>query len=388
LASSPRGKILLVDDDIFLLKGLERSLVAEGYEVEIARSSPAAVERIARGGLDVVVSDINMPDLDGIQLLEAVRQRDLLLPVVLMTGGPSVETAAKALELGALRYLFKPIKPKDLEDVLEYAIRMHRLALLRERALRITQCVKEVDEPNELEMAFERALSGLWMVYQPIIGWSARRVFAYEALVRTDEPSLSCPSTFFDAAERLDRIYDLGRLIRAEVAEAAKKIPESILLFVNLHPRDLLDEHLYQPEAPLSKIAHRVVLEITERAPLDTISDLRARLQELRDLGFRFALDDLGAGYAGLSGFTVLDPWVVKLDISLVRGVHHDSTKISVIRAMVNLCRELDIVVVSEGIETQEEKNALIDIGCDLLQGFHLAKPSAEFIDPLVSPQT
>ena len=129
-------------------------------------------------------------------------------------------------------------------------------------------------------------------------------------------------------------------------------------------------------------MANRVVLEITERAPLDDMGDLRSRLQALRDLGFRFALDDLGTGYAGLSGFTVLDPWVVKLDISLVRDVHLEATKLSVIKAMVNLCRDLRITVISEGIESPEERDALVDVGCDLLQGFLFAKPVKGFTQP------
>jgi len=375
--------VLLVDDDPILLHSFDRILRAAGYRAEAAQSSLQAVDISASGKFDVVISDINMPAMDGIQLLRAIREHDLLIPVVLMTGGPSVETAAKAVELGALRYLFKPIQPDELTSVVDYAIRMHRLAHLREQALRITQQTSQAGDRAGLETSFARALEALWMAFQPIISWREQRVFAYEALVRSSEPSLPHPGALFDAAERLDQLPVLGRTIREKVAAASSDLPKGALLFVNLHPRDLLDDTLFAADAPLSKISDRVVLEITERAPLDGIEDLRSRLQALRDLGFRFALDDLGAGYAGLSGFTVLDPWVVKLDISLVRNVHLEATKLSVIRAMVNLCRELNIVVISEGIETPEERDALVKVGCDLLQGFYFAKPAPGFVNPL-----
>lgn len=381
-SSASTGKVLLVDDDVLLLRSYRRILAAAGFEVETEQSAPHAVEKSAQHDFDVIISDIMMPEMDGLQLLRAVREHDLLIPVVLMTGIPMVETAAKAVELGALRYLFKPIQPEELTDVTAYAIRMHRLAHLREQALRATEQSTRAGDRAGLEAGFTRALETLWMAFQPIVSWSGRTVYAYEALVRASEPSLPHPGALFDAAERLDRLYDLGRTIRDRVAASAPRLDPGKLLFVNLHPRDLLDEELYRPAAPLSQIASRVVLEITERAPLDGMGDLRSRLQTLREIGFRFALDDLGAGYAGLSGFTVLDPWVVKLDISLVRNVHLEATKLSVIKAMVNLCHELNINVVSEGIETPEERDALVAVGCDLLQGYLFAKPAPEFVQP------
>jgi EAL domain-containing protein (putative c-di-GMP-specific phosphodiesterase class I) len=380
VSAGTAAKVLVVDDDPLQLRGYRRILASAGYAVETEPSAPHAVQMAAKESFDVIISDITMPEIDGLQLLRAVREHDLLVPVVLMTGAPMVETAAKAVELGALRYLFKPIKPEELTEVVGYAVRMHRLAHLREQALRASQQSTQAGDLAGLEASFARALDSLWMAFQPIVTWRGREIHAYEALVRSGESSLPHPGALFDAAERLDRLHELGRVIRDRVATAAPRLDSDKLLFVNLHPRDLLDDELYRPSAALSRIAGRVVLEITERTPLAGMGDLRGRLQSLRDLGYRFALDDLGAGYAGLSGFTVLDPAVVKLDISLVRNVHLESTKLSVIKAMVNLCQELNITVVSEGIETAEERDALVAVGCDLLQGFLFARPAPEFV--------
>ena len=85
------------------------------------------------------------------------------------------------------------------------------------------------------------------------------------------------------------------------------------LLFLNLHPADLKDPSLFSLAAPLAKMADRVVLEITERSSLEKMSDLRERIADLRRMGFRIAVDDLGAGYSGLTTFAQLEPEVVKL---------------------------------------------------------------------------
>src|SRR5207253_1157687 len=105
----------------------------------------------------------------------------------------------------------------------------------------------------------------------------------------------------------------------------------------------------------------------------------RARFDRLREQGFRIALDDLGAGYASLSTFVKLQPELVKLDMSLVRGLHEDFTKQSLVRSITNLCSQLGIAVIAEGVETEEERVALLDLGADLLQGYLFAKPARPF---------
>ncbi|MGD0836478.1 MAG: EAL domain-containing protein, partial [Polyangia bacterium] len=130
----------------------------------------------------------------------------------------------------------------------------------------------------------------------------------------------------------------------------------------------------------LSRVAERVVLEVTERASLAAIDDTEARMTRLRDLGFRIALDDLGAGYSGLSSFTTLQPEVVKYDMSLVRGVEASLTRRKVISSMTTLFADMGTEVVAEGVETESERDALVALGVDLLQGYLFAKPSRGFV--------
>jgi len=153
-------------------------------------------------------------------------------------------------------------------------------------------------------------------------------------------------------------------------------------MFVNAHPSDLSDDELYAADSPLSRVAGQVVLEITERASLDTISDLDSRIAALRAIGYRIALDDFGDGYAGLTSFARLKPDVVKLDKSLVREAHTSTIKRQLIGAMVSMCTEMRAAVIGEGVEQPEERDALCALGCELHQGFLFARPAEPFPSP------
>lgn len=379
-AARAPGRILLVDDTEVLLRAYARSLAAAGHQVASAISGESAVARFAAEPFDVVVSDIQMPGMSGVELLRAVRERDLDVPVVLVTAGASIESATKAIEYGAFRYLQKPVDLKELLRVVDNALHVSRMAKLRREAFAYFANVGlPIGDRAGLEVHFKNALAGLWMAYQPIVCWSTQRIFAYEALLRTSEPAVPHPGAFLDAAERLRRLDDLGRAVRASVAATADSAPEGVLLFVNLHSRDLLDETLLSADSPLSRVAGRVVLEITERASLDDVKDVRARIAALRTLGYRIAVDDLGAGYAGLTSFAQLEPDIVKLDMALIRNVHQEPIKQKLVRSMASLCREMNVQVVAEGVETREERDALIELGCDLFQGYFFAKPGRPF---------
>jgi len=375
-----RGRILVADDEPMLLRGLDRVLTRAGYEVITANDGHQAADLLTRMEFDAIVSDISMPGMNGIQLLKCARERDLDVPVLLVTGAPAVETAVEALEYGAFQYLTKPVDAKRFEHAVEKAVQLHRMALMKREALGLLGSSQAlVGDRAGLETSFERALDTLWMAYQPIVRASDRTLFGYEALLRSEEATLPHPSAILDAAERLDRLPQLGQTIRSYTAGCFTARPDAGRLFVNLHTRDLLDPTLTAANSPLAKIAGRVVLEITERASLDEIKDIPARVARLREMGFQIAIDDLGAGYAGLTSFALLEPEIVKLDMTLVRNVHKQKTKQKLIRSMTALCKDMGMMVVGEGVESVEERDALIELGCDLLQGYLFAQPAAPF---------
>ena len=378
VAADAPGRLLLVDDDDALLRTLTRTLKRVGYQVECASDGRAAAALVANGRFDAVVSDIAMPGMNGIELLIAVRGADLDVPVLLITGTPDLATAARAVELGALRYLTKPIDLDLLEDVVRQAVGLCRLARVRRQALQLVGDVhKFVGDRAGLETRFERALGSLWVAYQPIVSTSDRRIHAYEALVRNGEPTLVSPVALFDAAERLGRVHAIGRAIRRAVAVVASAA--GCKLFVNLHSLDLTDADLFAATAPLSGFAGHAVLEITERESLDRIPDLQAQVKRLREIGYQIAVDDLGAGYAGLTSLAQLRPDVVKMDMSLVRDIEREPTKRLLVGMMVGVAREMKMEVVAEGVETIAERDTLTALGCDLQQGYLFARPGPAF---------
>ncbi|HVR61660.1 MAG TPA: EAL domain-containing protein [Polyangia bacterium] len=379
-----RDRILLVDDEEALARVLARALTTAGFDVSTARDGRDALEVFEREEFDLVISDITMPRMNGIDLLRALRERDIDIPVVLITASPLIESAMDAVEYGATRYLSKPIDPRTLVSTAERAVHLHKIARFKRHALDyLGTDSKEIGQMPGLDESFARALRSLWMAFQPIVSWSKRTIFGYEALVRTDEESLPLPDKLLGAAECLFRLSELGRTIRGRSANAMDSIPGKALLFVNLHTRDLLDDTLLSADAALSQHAGRVVLELTERAALDEVRDVRGRVESLRALGFRVAIDDLGAGYAGLNSFAHLEPDIVKIDMALVRDVDKEPTKRKLIASLIRLCADLGITVIAEGIESGAERDTLVDLGCDLLQGYLFARPQRGFANVL-----
>ncbi|MGE0869930.1 MAG: EAL domain-containing protein [Kofleriaceae bacterium] len=379
-AKAKLGRVLVVDDDPTLRRLCARVLSSEGWEVVIYDHASHAIEAVRDRGeqYDCIVSDVWMPGVTGFDLVAELRRHDDELPVLLMTGEPSLSGAMKAIDMGAVSYLAKPFDHEALAAAVARAARKHGVARMRRRA---ESYARFSEDRALLSKRLDGALSKLWMAFQPIVDVAGRRVYAYEALLRTDEESLRRPDLVIAAAERLDRIHELGRIVRASVAKVATQAPSDALIFVNVHGLELIDEELFSPSAPLTEFASRVVLEITERIGIDAVA-APARVAMLRRLGFRIAVDDLGAGYAALGALATLEPDIVKLDMSLVRDVDTKPKKRSIMSAIATLCRELGSQVVAEGVETRGEQTTCTGVGVNLLQGYVFAKPSREFSTP------
>ena len=379
------GRVLLVDDDDAVREAYSKLLEYEGFDVTPAASGEEAAALFEHQRFHCVVSDITMPGMDGIALLRKIRSYDLDVPVILVTGMPTLDTAISAMDEGAVRYLVKPVDIKTLSAVVSQCVKLARMADLKRQALgELGGLDKLIGDRAGLSVKFESALDSLHMHYQPIVRISTRTIYGYEALVRTREPTIPHAGALFDAAERLGRIPDLSRRIRHFAPIPIAEARDRGQLFLNLHVLDLLDDSLYDPTTALAGIADRVTLEITERAALDDIRDARSRIGRLRAMGFRIAVDDLGAGYAGLDSFAHLEPDVVKLDMGLVRDIHLSPTKQKLVRSMVSLCADMGLDVVAEGVENLAEYETVLTLGCDLIQGFFLGRPGAPFVEPVL----
>lgn len=377
------GRVLVIDDDHSIRTLCKAVLGREGWDVVTAPDGAAGIAHIEGAGndLDCIVSDVNMPVLDGYGLLRAVRELDRDLPVLLMTGDPKLDGAVEAIEYGAVNYLAKPFQAERLAAVVASAARRHGVARMHRRAQAFAES-HEVggEDRRELERRFRRAIEARWLVYQPIVQPATGATYAFECLLRTGETTLQRPDVLIGVAERLGRVPELGRAVRQAAAATLATAPTGTRLFVNLHPLELTDEELFTDANPLAPVASQIVLELTERARLETLTDAPARIAMLRAMGFRFAIDDLGAGYAGLASLAVIEPEVVKLDMGLVRDIATNPTKRRIVAATARLCRELGSQVVAEGVETAEERAYLVD-HVDLLQGYLFGRPERALIN-------
>ena len=216
------------------------------------------------------------------------------------------------------------------------------------------------------------AVEELYIAMQPIVDLMRGRVFAHEALLRSEAPSFTGPLPILQEAVRSGTMGTLGRHLRDMSLRACPTTP----LFINVHPSEFDHGWLVRPDDPIFAHDHAVYLEITESVPLSHYRLCHSVLREIRSKGVMLAVDDLGAGYSNLKYIADLAPEMVKLDRELIAGLTTDSRTHKLICHIVRLCTELGAGVIAEGIETQEELEAVAAAGIRFVQGYLIARPA------------
>jgi len=238
---------------------------------------------------------------------------------------------------------------------------------------------------KQLAAHFHEILQGrrLHPIFQPIVDLDQRQILGYESLIRgpSDSPLLN-PLALFEVAIRLDRLFELELLCREIAVQQFQRMQLPGKLFLNTSPASLVDEE-HQPGHTLEQM-HRssmdpqnVVIELTEQFPLDDYDVMRKATRHYRAMGFEIAIDDLGAGYAGLRMWSELRPDYVKIDKHFVQDIHLDNVKQEFVRSIISIAKGTGCQVVAEGIETQQEYATVADLGIGLAQGYYLARPHA-----------
>jgi EAL domain-containing protein (putative c-di-GMP-specific phosphodiesterase class I) len=230
-------------------------------------------------------------------------------------------------------------------------------------------CRNDMSVPFEMKMAF-----------QPIVDLSAQRVWGYEALVRgpNGEPAGTVLSQVSDEMR-----YRFDQAARVLAIETAGKLftDTDTRLSINFMPNAV-----YEPSACIQKslaaakragFPHRnLMFEFTENERMLDVAHVRKIIEAYRKLGFLTALDDFGAGYAGLGLLAKLQPDLIKIDMEVLRDIHLSRAKQVIVAGIVGIARELEIRVLAEGVECAEECTILRAAGISLFQGYHFAKPA------------
>lgn len=219
--------------------------------------------------------------------------------------------------------------------------------------------------------------------FQPIVRLRDGRVHGFEALTCGPAGSIfENPEMLFSFAEGTDHIEALEGLCRAKSVYQARALDSGLRLFLNCSARILanpqvLCQGLLQQAQECGLKATDIVIEITERVAITAWQDFRRSVAALRLVGFRIAIDDVGAGYSSLKSIAEVTPDYLKVDISLVRDVHKSHLKRSLLDGLVRIGSTLKAQVIAEGVENEEEFKALKEMHIDLGQGYFFARPGA-----------
>jgi EAL domain-containing protein (putative c-di-GMP-specific phosphodiesterase class I) len=228
------------------------------------------------------------------------------------------------------------------------------------------------------DLIISRQLSA---VFQPIAEMSSAQVRAYEGLIRGPPGTdLESPAMLFNLASRANLVAELDRACCESAVDSAVGLPEGTLLFVNVLPMLINDPDFRSQIIQLPHLTPpQMVLEVNEGVAVRSYDVLVKGIAELRSSGIRFAVDNLGTGHTNLDQVLQLKPNFLKLDISLIRDVHHSPVKQALIKSVVAMGSAVGATVIAEGVELSDERDALVSLGVAWGQGNFLGKPQAGF---------
>jgi EAL domain-containing protein (putative c-di-GMP-specific phosphodiesterase class I) len=379
--------VLVVDDNPNNVLLLERLLKRIGIGRVVGITDPReTVAQYQAIEPDLILLDLHMPHLDGVAVLEQlgiVRPQGSFTPVLVLTADATLDAKQRALAAGANDFVTKPFEQTEVllrvKNLLE--TRALHLALGRHNAELEAQLAKAAEHERRLVQEQDARRSrvqqllddeAITMVFQPIVDLLTSRMVGVEALARFSAPPQRRPDEWFAEAAAAGLGTDLELLAVDAAVAHLNQLPDDTYLSVNVSPRTALDPRLSEALLPR---ATRIVLELTEHAPVDQYDDLLAALVELRNAGMRVAVDDAGSGYASLQHILRLSPDIIKLDIELIRGINADPARQSLAAALVLFGDKIGATITAEGIETTDEVHTLRRLHVPFGQGYHLGRP-------------
>ena len=297
-----------------------------------------------------------------------------------------------------LRDIVRPFVNTRPKITVGYAITLFNPLVQEER-----QVYKLVDDAKELS-GYQKFREGMRnkekiqelivkeairIFFQPIVFLNNYKLLGYEGLCRGPMGTeYESPLSLFEMAHEAELGFELDRICRKKALHDGVNIDSSQLLFINclataVHDPEFTGVPLKNLLDKLGLSPSRIVMEISEQEAIRNFNLFGRAIDNYKELGFSIAIDDIGAGYSSLESVVELQPDFFKLDISLIHGIGQNKVKRELIKAIMRLAESMEAEIIAEGIETESELNALIDIGVPLGQGFYIGYPDAVPVKPI-----
>lgn len=371
--------ILIVDDSAVQRQHAVRLCLELGAsEVHEARHGREALEVLTT--LDalpnLIIVDLEMPEMDGIELIETLQQRGLRIPIVLLSGhGDALLDSVQSMGTSVVRGLSKPLERNDLQDILREVLAPSAPVVERRRAPRMPI------DPHMLEEALRTG--GIVPHFQPKVDTRTGLLRGVEALARWQHPELGMvpPDEFIPMAERAGLIHDVTRtMVEQSFAQCAawQSRGMRLTLAINMSPQLLANPDIVA-ELCEQQLRHglppsQVMLEVTEGSMVETSSAAHGALVRLRLRGFGLSIDDYGTGFSSMQQLSRIPFTELKIDRSFVHGAHRRKSLRVILESALDLARRLNLSTVAEGVEHMEDWRLLQDFGCTTAQGWLIAK--------------
>ncbi|MBD1829528.1 EAL domain-containing response regulator [Microcoleus vaginatus GB1-A2] len=395
-------KILVIEDDELIRETLLQLLESQSYRVIAAENGRVGVQMALSEIPDLILCDVQMPELDGHDVLRTLRQNSLAatIPFIFLTAQSDKTDFRRGMELGADDYLTKPFTKAELLGAIasrllkRQTITQPLTVALHQAETRLKDLVNDSTkvttlspEKFALEALLRHALAqGEFQVYyQPQVNIATGQVIGAEALVRWQNPDrgIISPCEFIPLAEETGLIIQIGEwVLLSACAQAASWLAAGFSPFtisVNLSARQLSDPEL---KARIVQILEttglepaNLELEMTESALVENATVAGATLNELKALGIRIAIDDFGTGYATLGYLKQFAFDTLKIDRIFVRNANEDTQNAAITTAVILLGHSLNMTVIAEGVETEAELDFLKQHQCDIMQGYLFSRP-------------
>jgi EAL domain-containing protein (putative c-di-GMP-specific phosphodiesterase class I)/AmiR/NasT family two-component response regulator len=378
-----RISILIADDEETVLETLA-AVMAAGPDLEVvasAHDATTAIELASKEEPDVAFVDVRMPGGGGVRAAREIVRRSPPTHVLALSAHEDASSVLAMLRAGAIGYVVKGDSTEEIVNAIHRCVSERTTIsdhVTNELAHTLAEQLHQVRGTSRNEQRRARVTrvleeDRLRMVFQPIVDLADGSVAGVEALTRFNTRPSRPPDVWFAEAEAVGMLEELElAAVRLAMSEL-DRVPERCHVFLNLSPGSACSARFRDElrELPLD----RLVLEITEHAPVDNYAELNDALNSLRRRGLRIAIDDAGAGFASLRHIVLLAPDLVKLDVTLVRNVGADEVRRAVVTAITAFASQIGARVVAEGVETFEELATLRAIGVQFAQGYYLGIP-------------